>query len=544
MTAAMPSLRPTTPVVPTTGRSVVASAAPPCSPTSPSTTNPGSRRGPARSRLVGGSRAGGDDLLRDLPQLDVAVRGEPLQEGERALVVEPGALHDDPDGLADQGAGAHRLAQVAHLLRVRDGLGRLVGDQRDERLHVVEGADPRGVEVEGPVRAAAVEEPHADLRADPLAHRHRTVLGEPLVGAEVGGDDEVLVDGGLVARTLLEPVLLAVDAEQALVGRRDGVQAPVGVTDGDAAELHVGQDLDRGSGDLSQRGVQVRGFQSLAEPAGGVDEALAGDGVPGGGRGAHRCRILVIAAAACASLIPARAAAMLSRSAAIATLTRWDSAITPIAMSIALLSRICWGALAASSRLRKGRSLLVTAPGAQAPHALARASWCPSKASTVEAYRFTLPRTTSLLMIGSESVEAMPAAAVACWNIRHCFSSRTSQEEDSTVSPACGASMQGPPSRYWTASSEAISVSLATRVKVRRSSRTARLSPTHSGTIAVTRRLISSSAVAASVSPYLASSSIVSRVSGTGSKGDRSSWFDIRTGVPRRVPVKLPADPP
>src|SRR3954468_24770568 len=119
--------------------------------------------------------------------------------------------------------------------------------------------------------------------------------------------------------------------------------------------------------------------------------------------------------------------------------------------------------------------------------------------------------------------------------MRHLSSSTSSSEPGwySTGSAPWATSTHGPPSRYCTASSAAMSWLLATRVKVRFSSSRPRLSPTTSGTICRARRPILNNAMAASVSPYAASSAMASIVSGTGST--HPSYVETRRVPTRRA---------
>src|SRR5215213_8759231 len=82
---------------------------------------PGSGLGPVLGLLVFGwcglERAL-DDLLGQGSDLEVAVLGVAGKEGERLVLVDAVALHEDSHGGADLGAGLERLAQLLDLFGV------------------------------------------------------------------------------------------------------------------------------------------------------------------------------------------------------------------------------------------------------------------------------------------------------------------------------------------------------------------------------------------------------------------------------------------
>jgi hypothetical protein len=145
-----------------------------------------------------------------------------------------------------------------------------------------------------------------------------------------------------------------------------------------------------------------------------------------------------------------------------------------------------------------------------------------------------LPVAVPSIMIGNVSVLATPFEAAARANSCHDVSSTGSAQKLTTRSSST-ASTQGPPARYWTASSTAMSRSDATRVKVTPRWWLARLNPMQSGTSSQVRRLRSVSwARRSSWAGEGSSSSIASRVSRMGS-------IASGTAVRRRSPARWSA---
>ena len=231
-----------------------------------------------------------DELAGQLTQLDVAVLGETGEEGECSFLAELVALHHHPDRGADLVTSGDRLPQVGDLVGVADGDRGLVREQRTERVEILERADVVRVQVQGALEALGVEQPEAGLCADTRRERRPRVVGPPRVGGEVRGDDVGLVGRTLVARTLLELVLLRVQLEEHVIGGSKGLQSSLSVADRDARHRDARHDLHGGSGDPAQGRFQVSGRQRLRQPTGVVEQLLVHRGSLPPARPAHEER--------------------------------------------------------------------------------------------------------------------------------------------------------------------------------------------------------------------------------------------------------------